>query len=50
LSRNKKKIIEMVKKVKKNYQISKKSIYICGVGNIKGIDAKKCSIKKMKSR
>ncbi len=40
----------MVKKVKKKYQISKKSIYICGVGNRKTIDAKKCSIKKMKSR
>lgn len=33
----------MVKKVKKNYQISKKSIYICGVHSRKNIDAKKSS-------
>ena len=33
----------MVKKVKKNYQISKKSIYICAVGSRKNIDAKKSS-------
>lgn len=40
----------MVKKVKKNYQILKKSIYICGVGSRKIIDAKNNSIKKIKSR
>jgi len=48
--RNKKNFVKMVKKVKKNYQISKKSIYICVVGNRKGIEAKKCSITKRKSR
>lgn len=48
--RNKKNFVKMEKKVKKNYQISKKSIYICVVFSRKGMGAEKCSIRKRKSR